>query len=54
MDQVDRILAQWAHERADLDVSPMGVIGRLSRLALYVERGLEQNFERFGLTGGNL
>lgn len=51
MDQVDRILAQWARERADLDVSPMGVIGRLSRLTRYMERSLEHNYTQFGLTG---
>jgi DNA-binding MarR family transcriptional regulator len=31
-DHVDRVLAQWAAVRPDLDASPMGVIGRLSRL----------------------
>ena len=33
MDAVDTILQQWHRERPDLDVSPMGVIGRLGRCA---------------------
>jgi DNA-binding MarR family transcriptional regulator len=49
MDQVDQILAQWARERPDLDSSPIGVIGRLSRLTRYVERSLDDNFKPFGL-----
>ncbi|MFD7506611.1 MarR family winged helix-turn-helix transcriptional regulator [Streptomyces sp. NPDC059850] len=32
-DAVDVILQQWEHVRPDLDASPMGVIGRLSRAA---------------------
>ena len=32
-DRVDTILAQWARERPDLDASPMGILGRISRLA---------------------
>lgn len=33
-DEVDRILAQWRRERPDLDPSPIGVFGRLARLAI--------------------
>lgn len=48
-DFVGRILDQWSAERPDLDVSPIGVIGRLHRVAnrlteelttLYAEHGL--------------
>ena len=40
-DHVDEVLKQWARERPDLDVSPMAVIGRLSRVSqlLAVELG---------------
>lgn len=31
-DAVDRIQAQWRRERPDLDPSPMGIFGRLSRI----------------------
>lgn len=49
MDAVDRILEQWRVVRPDLDSSPIGVIGRLSRLAWIVDRRLAENFARHGL-----
>jgi DNA-binding MarR family transcriptional regulator len=48
-DHVSSILAQWAVERPDLDVSPMGIVGRISRLSLVVDRELEPVFAQFGL-----
>ncbi|GAA2970011.1 MarR family winged helix-turn-helix transcriptional regulator [Glutamicibacter bergerei] len=48
-DQVDRILEQWQKEKPGLDVSPMAVIGRLSRTALNIESRLAGTFERHGL-----
>ena len=48
-DQVDRILEQWNIEKPELDVSPMAVIGRLSRTALAVESRLSATFVRYGL-----
>ena len=51
-DGVDLILEQWSRERPDLDVSPMGVIGRISRLSRIFERGLAELFSSFGLGGG--
>ncbi len=51
-DPVDKILAQWQRERPDLDVSPMGIIGRMGRLAKYLERGIQETFSEFGLTVG--
>ncbi len=36
-DAVDDILDQWARERPDLDASPIGVIGRMSRVARALE-----------------
>lgn len=49
-DAVDAILLQWARERPDLDVSPMGPIGRIKRCAALLEQRLDANFARFGLT----
>jgi DNA-binding MarR family transcriptional regulator len=46
------ILEQWSRERPDLDVSAMGVIGRISRLSRHFERGLAEIFSSFGLGGG--
>lgn len=51
-DPVDKILAQWQRERPDLDVSPMGIIGRMGRLAKYLERAIQETFSEFGLTVG--
>ena len=51
-DPVDKILGQWQQERPDLDVSPMGIIGRMGRLAKYLEQTLQEKFSEFGLTSG--
>lgn len=48
-DAVDRILGQWASVRPDVDVSPLAVIGRVSRLSRLVDKVLAANFARFGL-----
>ncbi|XGV99793.1 MAG: MarR family winged helix-turn-helix transcriptional regulator [Leptolyngbya sp. BL-A-14] len=52
VDPVDIILSQWQRERPDLDVSPMGVIGRVTRVAKHLERGIQETFAEFGLTVG--
>lgn len=50
-DEVDRLVADWRRERPDVDVSPLDVMSRLSRLArrleherraVLTEHGLEQ------------
>ena len=48
-DQVDRIIEQWHKEKPSLDVSPMAIIGRLSRTALVVESRLARTFAQHGL-----
>ena len=48
-DQVDEILAQWARERPDLDASPMGVIGRICRLAPILVEAQAVIFRELGL-----
>ncbi|MBB1494182.1 MarR family transcriptional regulator [Propioniciclava sp. MC1595] len=37
MDEVDRILQAWARETPDLDVSPLRVLSRVSRLARHLD-----------------
>jgi DNA-binding MarR family transcriptional regulator len=37
-DGVDQIIEQWRRERPDLDPEPIGVIGRISRLAREIEQ----------------
>ena len=51
-DPVEKIFAQWRQERPDLDVSPMGIIGRLTRLAKHLEQAIQATFSEFGLTVG--
>ena len=52
-DAVDTITEQWKRERPDLDRSPMGVIGRISRIATLVQRELDRVFAEYGLSGGD-
>jgi DNA-binding MarR family transcriptional regulator len=49
-DHVDRVRAQWARERPDLDTQPLAVIARLGRAARYLDQGLAELFERHGLS----
>jgi DNA-binding MarR family transcriptional regulator len=49
MDAVDRILQQWRSVRPDLDVRPMGPIGRLSRVAHEFSRTMAKTFAHHGL-----
>lgn len=51
-DAVDLVLDQWARARPDLDASPMGVLGRLSRVTRIAERELKALFSEFGLERG--
>ncbi|WP_174019748.1 MarR family winged helix-turn-helix transcriptional regulator [Agrobacterium fabrum] len=50
MDHVDHILAQWRKERPDLDVGPMGLLGRLHRLSTYLGREVEAVLLKHGLS----
>jgi DNA-binding MarR family transcriptional regulator len=51
-DRVDLILDQWRAERPELDPSPIGVIGRISRLARELEQRLEPVYRAHGLEPG--
>jgi DNA-binding MarR family transcriptional regulator len=51
-DGVDLILEQWRRERPDLDHSPVGVVGRISRLARELEARLEPVYREHGLEPG--
>ena len=53
LDHVGRIMAQWAVERPDIDVSPQGVIGRLHRLAARLDEELRPVFAAAGLSDGD-
>lgn len=48
-DMVDLITSQWRSARPDVDVSPIHVIGRISRLSRLIDRRLAENFARHRL-----
>ena len=48
-DMVDRIAEQWSSVRPDLDMAPMLVVGRISRLSRLIDRKLAENFARHGI-----
>ncbi|MGN6695105.1 MAG: MarR family winged helix-turn-helix transcriptional regulator [Aquihabitans sp.] len=48
-DAVDHILQQWAAVRPRFDMSPVGVVGRVSRLSRLIDKRLGQNFGEHGL-----
>ena len=51
-DGVDAIIEQWGQERPDLDHSPIGIVGRISRLAREIEARLEPVYKAHGLEPG--
>jgi len=53
MSRVDTVLEQWRRERPDLDVGPMGLTGRLSRISRHLGRRLERVFAGHGLNLAN-
>ncbi|MYM57333.1 MarR family winged helix-turn-helix transcriptional regulator [Thalassovita mangrovi] len=53
MDHVDRILAQWQAERPDLQLRPMGLLGRIKRLGAHLGQGMERVFAAHGLNAAS-
>ena len=43
-DEVDLILAAWARELPDIDVTPLGSLSRISRLAKHLDRARRDAF----------
>ena len=43
-DEVDRLIEAWRRERPDLDVAPMEVLSRVSRLARHLDRARRTAF----------
>lgn len=50
MDDIDKIRAQWAQQRPDLETGPMGLIGRLGRVARHLSQEMDATFARHGLS----
>ncbi|MGH8773963.1 MAG: MarR family winged helix-turn-helix transcriptional regulator [Jiangellaceae bacterium] len=48
-DEVDRLVRAWRRERPDLDVGPLEVLSRVSRLARHLDRGRRAAFADHGL-----
>ena len=48
-DEVDALLDAWRRERPDLDVAPMEVLSRISRLAHHLDRRRATAFSSHGL-----
>jgi DNA-binding MarR family transcriptional regulator len=48
-DEVDDIVAAWHAERPDLDVEPLQVLSRISRLARHLDRARRTAFASHGL-----
>ncbi|OJT95464.1 MAG: MarR family transcriptional regulator [Rhizobium sp. 63-7] len=53
MDHVDRILDQWRRERPDLDVTAMGILGRMKRLSTHLSREVEAVLQQNGLSSSS-
>jgi DNA-binding MarR family transcriptional regulator len=51
-DRVAQIMAEWARERPDLDLTPQSVFGRLHRLANHLTDDLVVVYREFGLSEG--
>ena len=48
-DEVDRLVAAWARERPDLDVQPLEILSRVTRLARHLDRARRTAFETHDL-----
>src|SRR5919108_542553 len=48
-DEVDRLVAAWRRERPDIDVEPLEVLSRVSRLARHLDRARRIAFAEVGL-----
>jgi len=49
-DHVDEILGEWRRVYPRVDASPIGITGRVTRIALYSERNADDHLERYRLT----
>ncbi|GAA5072202.1 DNA-binding MarR family transcriptional regulator [Thermocatellispora tengchongensis] len=49
VDEVDRLVAAWRQERPDLDVEPLQVLSRVSRLSRHLERARRAAFAEHDL-----
>lgn len=48
-DEVDRLIADWRRERPDLDLAPVQVMSRVSRIAVLLDRARRDAFAAHGI-----
>ena len=48
-DEVDQILMDWGAARPDLDLAPLAIFSRMSRITKHLDRARARAFERSGL-----
>ncbi len=51
-DEVDRIVAAWGNEQPDLDLTPLQVLSRVTRLSRHLDRDRRAAFAAHGLDAG--
>lgn len=49
-DRVDDIVTAWRSVRPELDPSPIGIVGRLSRAARLIERRMDEDYRQHDLS----
>jgi DNA-binding MarR family transcriptional regulator len=52
-DHVDHVRDQWGKVNPDLDTSPFAVVGRVGRVASFLDRGVERVLSNYGLDRGS-
>jgi DNA-binding MarR family transcriptional regulator len=53
-DVLDRTVGGWQEARPDIDMTPLQITGRLSRIGPHLARRQEAVFEQFGLNRGEV
>lgn len=53
MYEMEKIKAQWAKQRPDLDTEPMALVGRIVRLSAQLTEQMGKTFARHGLNGAS-
>ncbi|WGV98999.1 MarR family transcriptional regulator [Vibrio sp. YMD68] len=52
MDEIERVIEQWAIEKPELDTEPMAMLGRLLRISKHLETQIADTHKRYDLKLG--
>ncbi|MGF1823370.1 MarR family transcriptional regulator [Vibrio splendidus] len=52
MDAIDRVVEQWAKEKPDLETEPMAMMGRIMRIAKYMETQVAELHKKYDMKLG--